>query len=257
MKYLRKSLIPLCCLGALCVTAGTASAATVTDTATFIFVVGDDPYTETGSANEWSTGHGDIGVGYHDGELELHYHFVDGLNDSAPNSDLELEPHEAYIRAASSTSSITSGPISFLGTNTGDTIWRLPQSNTAGIPFIGIAGEELTNPPITSDVTLSLTRFSGPGQFAIWQADGVNPPDVFMSTAIDGVDPAVDQITFGVGGHDHFNYGFSAEGVYEVEFTASATAVPEPGSFAALAAVGACGTYIRRRRKSKSGVAQA
>ncbi|QDV62395.1 choice-of-anchor M domain-containing protein [Crateriforma conspicua] len=257
MKYLRKSLIPLCCLGALCVTAGTASAATVTDTAVFTFVVGDAPYTGTGSANEWNTGHGDIGVGYEGGELELHYHFEDGLNGSAPNSDLELEPGEAYMRASSATRNVTTGDIPFLGTQTGDFVWVLPQSNTMGIPFVGLAAEELTNPPITSDVTLSLTGFSGPGEFALYQGDGLGGVNVFMSTALDGVDPVDDQVTFPIGGHDHFNYGFTAEGVYQVEFTASATAVPEPGSFAALASLGACGAYIRRRRKAKSGVAQA
>ncbi|MEM9588869.1 MAG: choice-of-anchor M domain-containing protein, partial [Planctomycetota bacterium] len=170
----------------------------------------------------------------------------------------------------------TIGPVSFLGTTTGQDIWVLPQdatgpggAETLGLPFVGIATEELS-PSTFSSVDITLTNFSGPGEFALWQNPTLTlPATVFMQT-VDGVSSA-DNLNFGIGIHGHHNYGFTAEGVYQLEWTAtgnfsaggtvtdvetftfvvgSSTAVPEPSGVVALASFGLLGLGLRRRRRA-------
>ena len=218
---------------------------------------------------EYSAGHGDIGLAFEAGELELHYHFGNGaILDGVPLvGEIEYDPDEAHVRLSDDTRIITTGDVSFLGTTAGDPVWRLPQSNTSGLPFLGIASEEL-DPMIFSNATIQMSSFSGPGEFALWQVGGLGGTDVIWQSN-DGINPS-DVLNLGIGVHDHFNYGFTEEGIYDVGLTAeaqldaggsvtdvgvfrfvvgSATAIPEPSSFAALLMSGmALAARSRRRR---------
>ena len=224
----------------------------------------------TAAPVEYTDGHGDIGLAFENGELELHYHFGDGavLDGSSLIGDAEFDPDEAYVRVADAARSVVNGSVPFLGLTAGDEAWVLPQSNTTGLPFLGIAAEELDSS--FSSASLTLSSFSGPGEFAIWQDGGLGGANVRMQT-VDGISSA-DVIGLGIGGHDHYNYGFTAEGVYTVGITAEAdfaaggsvtdfgeltfvvgsvTAVPEPTSMAALAVIGGVAAVGRRRRSSR------
>lgn len=228
------------------------------------------PHTASAAITEYSAGHGDIGLAFHDGELELHYHFGDGavLNGSPLVGEIEFEPGEAYVRVGDNARSIATSPQPFLGLATGQPAWVLPQNSIAGRPFLGIATEELSGSDFTG-ATLSLTNFSGPalGQFALWQPGGFGGANVFWQTN-NGLD-GTDLLNMTIGDHDHFFYGFTQEGVYDLELTAvadlvgggsltdigtfrfvvgSATAVPEPGSLLALGVVAVGGVVIQRRR---------
>lgn len=214
---------------------------------------------------EYSLGHADIGLAYEGGELELHYHFGSGaVLDGTPSLvDLELQPEAAYVRVPDSAVRMP-GVVPFLGTSVTDPVWVLPPSNTSGLPFLGIAAEDLESSEIAS-ATISLTDFRGPGQFALWQ--GVFSPTVFWQTN-DGLS-STDLLNVAIGGHDHYSYGFTAEGVYDLEFFAQAnldgggsvtdvgvfrfvvgnsTVVPEPTGFAVLVAAGFGVIGCRRRR---------
>ncbi|WP_436717242.1 choice-of-anchor M domain-containing protein [Roseiconus lacunae] len=236
---------------AICVLAGNTSAATV---------------------NEYFVDHGDIGIAYEDNELELHYHFEDGFNGVGP--EVEFEPNEVYIRVSDAAKLTTTNDLGFLGTTAGDEIWILPQGNTGssgagslGVPFVGLATEELDSTDFIS-VDLSMTNFNGPGEFALWQF-GTFGPNVFFQS-VDGISSA-DNLNLGIGIHDHANFGFTEEGIYEIELTATGNltgggtvvdvgtftfavgnvaAVPEPGSVAALVSLTLVGACVRRRRKS-------
>ena len=224
---------------------------------------------------EYASGHADIGLAYENSQLELHYHFGDGavLDGSPLIGDLEYGPSEAYVRVGNNARVNTIDDVSFLGTSAGDPVWLLPQSNTAGLPFLGIAAEELDS--TFSGATLSLSSFSGPGEFALWQSGGIGGSNILWQTN-DGIS-SMDTLNLGIGGHDHFNYGFTAEGVYDLGIMAvgnfaaggsttdfgnfrfvvgNATAVPEPGSFAMLSITfGAAISFRRRRSIARSRVA--
>ncbi len=228
--------------------------------------------TASAAITEYSSGHGDIGLAFHDGELELHYHFGDGaiLNGSPLAGEIEFEPGEAYVRVSNDALRSATAPAPQLGLATGDPVWLLPQNEVSGLPFLGIASEELAGLGFSS-ATLSLTSFSGPalGQFALWQPDGFGGTDVLWQTN-NGFD-GTDLLNMNIGGHAHFFYGFTQQGVYDLELTAvanltgggsltdvgtfrfvvgSATAVPEPGSMVALGVITVGAVVVRRRRKN-------
>lgn len=234
---------------------------------------------------EYSAGHGDIGLAFDvgSGELDLHYHFgTDAVLDGVSGNDVEVNPSGAFVRVADSAMlAAQSFHSPILGVNAGDDIWVLPQSNTGptgafalGVPFLGWATEELSN-DFTS-TTFEMTGFSGPGDFAVFQFAGF-PPDIIMQTSDGVIGGPDDTWDFLVGGHDHANFGFTQAGVYDITLTATAfsdalfgpggsvsdtetfrfvvgdlTAIPEPGSLAALACLGTVGMLVRRRRKPKA-----
>jgi len=229
----------------------------------------------TAAIVEYSAGHADIGLAYENGELELHWHFgANAVLDGAVigGTGAEFAPNEAYARVLDSAMSTAPVNLPFLGIVTGDPVWILPQGEIGGLPFLGIATEELDpeiGPSLFSGVTLNMTDFSGPGQFALYQTNQFGVPVVYFDT-LNGIGPE-DTLSLGIGTHDHFNWGFTQEGVYDVTLTATAnrigggfetdtgtfkfvvgtfTAVPEPSSAALLclgATVTMCG--VRRRRK--------
>ncbi len=235
----------VCCVGILCLLASNASATEV-----------------------WFEEHGDIGIAYESGELELHYHFEDGLNGVGP-LDVEFEPDEVTVLVGGTsvrTADAGDAFFGYLGMSLGDTYYRLPQVNggpegadALGLPFVGIATEELDVAGFTT-MNLSLTGLTAPGDFALWQGGASALLD-----SSDGIDGS-DSFSLALNGHDHFNFGFSELGVYEVEFTASGNltgtgtvtdtavftfnVVPEPGSLAALVSLGMVGVLRRHRRRS-------
>lgn len=225
---------------------------------------------------EYTAGHADIGLALEaPGQLFLHYHFgvgsaiLDGVPATAANE--ELAPSEAYVRVADTTI-VFPGAVDFLGTLAGDPAWILPSTNTSGVPFLGIASEELDPLQFTS-AGFRLTAMTGPagGNFALFQLPSFGEPNVFMRTN-DGINPSIDFVPSLIGGHDHYNFAFTKEGIYDLEIegyasgsgsnltdsgtfrflVGNATAIPEPGSVALLA-VGGLGlvSTIRRKRSSR------
>lgn len=219
----------------------------------------------------YTDGHADIGVAYDAGALEPHWHLHSGavVNGAPLGAEEEFAPSQLLAYVADPPIARPGGAQwDFLGTAAGNNIWFLPQNNTSGKPFLGIASEEL-DPADWNSLKLSLTGISGPagGHFSLWQ-NGVFGPEVKMATS-DGITGA-DGFFQTVGGHDHYNFGFTTPGVYYLTFrwdgshkndgevTASdtfafgVTAVPEPAATAAGTALALAAFGLWRRRSKSS-----
>ena len=226
------------------------------------------------SAALFTSGHADVfAIGYEGGELEPHIHAEGATIDGMLIADDEYEPGDITTVVPQSTFDYWSNnggrpagtawdPI---GVAAGESFWFLPQSNggpagaaTLGAPFAGIGTEELTPGDWTGNITITLDAVSGPGHFSMYLDGGV--PFFAMSSA-DGIDGS-DVISVAAGGHEHYNWAFTAPGIYDVDVTvrgehvtdgskeASATyqfqVIPEPST--ALLGLLSAGFLLRRRR---------
>ncbi len=195
---------------------------------------------------EYSAGHGDIAVEYHDGELEVAWHFEDEgdtiLDGELMMGSMEFEADEVFARVpTSSTLDVGNGP--FADLVGGNPVWYLPITNESGVPFLGLGileeeehdhdGEdghdedghdedghdEDEEPAIEWDgpITVNILNVDGPGEFTMW-----TPAPNFELLAATG-DGLPDAIVREPGGHFHLNWGFSEPGLYSVDISASGT----------------------------------
>mgnify|MGYP000865832983 FL=1 len=103
--------------------------------------------------------------------------------------------------------------------NEGDPLWILPQNPYPGAPYVGVSAESIAPGTFHDPLTIELKRVEGPGHFLVWQAGGFGSIDIRMDTR-DGIE-ASDTLTPFVGGHEHYNWGFTTSGVYRAYFQAS------------------------------------
>ncbi len=123
----------------------------------------------------------------------------------------------------------------FVGVGAGQPYYQLPQAQNPSLLYLGFAGYgassadfDAYNPAVESGgrasgfgrwLKVSLVAVRGPGDFAVWQNDDEGP-NVFMSTADGGI-TAGDSLWILASGHLHFNWSFTTEGIYEVDFRLS------------------------------------
>jgi len=137
-----------------------------------------------------------------------------------------------YVSPQARATQPTDAKFAFLGAGAGKDVWILPQTQRSGVLYLGISAEG-TNPSslgkyLETDsrvgatlqwIRLDLVSVTGPGNFSLYQNDGGGNPVVWMDTA-DGIS-SEDAAFIGAGGHVHFNWGFTAKGIYEVDIRAS------------------------------------
>lgn len=104
----------------------------------------------------------------------------------------------------------------FLGT-AGAPVWLIPQTQIPGIVWAGWNTESLAPDTVTGEVTVQLSEVDGPGNVAVFLT-GLAPEVVFNAA-----DSLPDTLRIPLGTHAHANWGFTAEGVYRLTFTVSAT----------------------------------
>lgn len=205
-----------------------------------------------------SEGHADIGIGFEGGLWDLHVH--DGEN------DVEYEPDDALlvVNSSAETTVPPGAQWSFLGA-TGSPYWQLPDSDVPGLLFLGIGTDEVENGVFVNDlVTLTLTGWSGPGNFSLFTVDGLGDLETLWMNTADGIS-AGDSIQVPAGGHAHFLWAFTQPGDYTLTLEASGTlqagniptssggvdyhfqVIPEPGVATLLGLGAACVGFLRRR----------
>ncbi len=152
---------------------------------------------------------------------------------------LDIPPHEALLYGNPSTRwnlSWIPPDFEFIGAEPGEPFWVLPQNAVAEVLPLGIAVEQADSGRLcdwnpgdprgaeTMDrwFELRLLDVRGPvdANLAMWQADGVNPPVVFLSTHDGGITEE-DVYYISDGSHVHMNWGFTKAGLYEVDFRVS------------------------------------
>ncbi len=215
-----------------------------------------------------TSGHADLGLG-EGTELELHLHYHEGaVIDGVTGVEGELEPGDVTIVVPNSTlfSRPAGAAWDLIGNSAGDDTWLLPESetdaDTLGSPFLGIGAEEVTlGTWVGNELTLTLINVSGPGHFSLYNVTLGTP--TFEMSSFDGYGDSI-VMDLDVHDHEHFNYGFSAAGVYDVTFEVSATnatsglletatdtftfnVIPEPATLSLLALGGVA--LLRKRKK--------
>lgn len=96
----------------------------------------------------------------------------------------------------------------------GAPLWVLPQSQEPAVLFLGVSAGGIAPGTFTGPFQLQLVRVEGPGHFLLWQFDAFGNLNLRMSSR-NGITDA-DRITPSAGGHEHFNWGFTATGVHDV-----------------------------------------
>lgn len=157
-----------------------------------------------------------------DYEFELHLHSE------------ELEPPEAAadaallpVVAAAKTTRPIGSQYDFTGTAAGSSIWLLPKSQNPDALYLSVGTEELIAGDFAGPLTWTLTSVSGsgggaaPGAFSVWNS-GTAGSWATVTPLMSTVGGTPNAFTVSVPAHTHFNYGFTAPGLYNVEFSVSA-----------------------------------
>lgn len=245
--------------------------------------------TSTHAALVYIAGHADIGVGFEDGGLHLHLHAENPITVFGGGTAAAGEyDADAFIIGVPgpSVSRPAGSQWNFLADAENNPVWFLPAQDDPmnPKPFLGIATEELDAAEgWTTQLTWALDSitpvFGDASSLAIYNVDQFQSIDVRASTLIPtGTN---NEWTQAPGGHDHFNYGFTGQGLYDVTLSVSGTnaggglsgiaagnysdtatfrfatgsaisAVPEP-SGALLLGVASAFTMFRRSRRSSRG----
>ncbi|MDA0173632.1 TIGR03773 family transporter-associated surface protein [Solirubrobacter taibaiensis] len=106
----------------------------------------------------------------------------------------------------------------FLGAK-GTRVWMIPQTQRAGVIWLGWNTESLTSRQLRTGVTWTLERASGPGRVAVFQTGSFGDADVLF----DSGRSRPGSRTIALGTHAHGNWAFTRAGTYTMRLKMSAT----------------------------------
>ncbi|MBA2947620.1 choice-of-anchor M domain-containing protein [Streptomyces himalayensis] len=164
------------------------------------------------AAHVIAEGHVDLAARPTDGDLEFQ------LKEGTELNHEWYEPGEIVMHVRPAAKRKIPEGYEFLGTP-GDAVWWLPLQQNAGIVWPGWNTTEYAKADLDGRVSFRLDSVQGPGNFAMFYNDAMGVPVVSLNSG----DGLPDTHTLGGGTHSHFDWVFSAEGVYRTTFTVSAT----------------------------------
>ncbi|MGE3310056.1 MAG: choice-of-anchor M domain-containing protein [Limisphaerales bacterium] len=173
-------------------------------------------------------GHGDLGIGYAGGKWDLHAHPDQLDGDFAPDEVMIIGGPDSKLAAPSNPD------FAFIGATPGSDVYILPQSGAAPtIPDLGVGGEGVeagafasyfnSDPRLNAAgpwMRMRLVGLRAPegGHFSLYSS-GTSGPTVWMASS-DSLS-AQDSLYILAGSHNHFNWAFTKQGVYEIDVFAS------------------------------------
>lgn len=224
----------------------------------------------------YTSGHGDIGVAYEEGELEPHWHLgpaaiVNG--DPLGGEGGEFAPDEIAAFGVS-TLLVNSGNVSalssLLGVSLGDSIYVLGSDFSQ--PNLGWAAEELdASDWMNGQITITLNGITGPGEFALFRIDE-DDGSIFsarFSSLNPGATTGGNVLTIPAGGHTHYVFGFTEPGYYELNLTFAGThnidgyvsadgtfgmhagVIPEPSTYGLIIVAALLGLLMLRGKRQR------
>jgi surface-anchored protein len=172
-----------------------------------------------------TTEHVDLDIAYSKGAWEL------GVHDET--NDIVYAPGDVLLYVGPAGQSTQPAGWQFIGAGDGNLYWKVPQIRDPELLLLGNSAEDIPvgtfdsyHPPdprisFTGEwIKLTLVAVRGPGHVSAWQ-DGQAPSSWWISSFDGGrtLDPS---FYIQTGGHVDYNWGFTAPGLYEVDFQASA-----------------------------------
>lgn len=164
----------------------------------------------------YTDGHMDIGARIVDGELVgfwlNDFATVNGVTDNTPTFAAdEIRAVGIFDDDTPPVMRPAGAQWDFLGMAAGEPIYILPSGGTPPtLPYLGLSSED---PSIGSfeELRFTLAGFSGPGVFSLFVGTTVH-----MNT-LNNTFPA-GSVTLEIGDHQHYNWGFSQPGTYDLTF---------------------------------------
>jgi surface-anchored protein len=227
-------------------------------------------------------GHVDLAVTYLNGNMAWRFNADGATSEAGANLDGLFTPQSMVVRIPDAVNINNAPP----GSNnnvtgysgSGSFFWLPSSGSPPGAPFLGwawdIGGQEgeidLSEWNTGIRVQLAVASMPTGGHFSLW---GGVPSQVYVSTfnpTLSNQGPPLN--SFSLPGHDHFNWGFTEAGIYDLTFQASgthvndgfrsatatfrflvgsSTAVPEPTSMALLFSGLGCTIVVRKYLKKK------
>jgi surface-anchored protein len=164
------------------------------------------------AAHVIADGHVDLAARPTDGDLEFQ------IKEGGELNHQWYEPGQVVMHVRPAAKRKIPQGYEFLGTP-GDAVWWLPLQQNAGIVWPGWNTTEFAKPDLDGRVSFRLDSVQGPGNIAMFHNNAIGVPVVSLNSG----DGLPDAHTLGAGTHSHFDWVFSAEGVYRTTFTVSAT----------------------------------
>ncbi len=128
------------------------------------------------------------------------------------------EPDEVVLHVKPAARRKVAEGYEFVG-DVGSSMWLLPMQQIDGLVWPGWSTEEFATSDVRGDVSFSLDSAEGPGSVAVFSTGATGS----VTIGLDSRDGLPDVLAHSAHAHSHWNWAFTAEGVYRTTFTVSAT----------------------------------